>query len=68
MYALLIAWCNPGMQGMDRQTSKALLEFSYNLALGDMNEAHKVSIEQIVSSIYSKTDYFVVNGVLWPPY
>ena len=31
-----------GMQGMDKQTSIALLDLSYNLAIGDMNEAYKV--------------------------
>ena len=28
---------------MDKQTSSALLDFSYHLAIGDMNEAYKVS-------------------------
>lgn len=31
-----------GMEAMDSQTSRALLEFSYHLAVGDMQEAHKV--------------------------
>ena len=31
-----------GMQDVDRQTSRALLDFSYHLAIGDMNEAYKV--------------------------
>jgi len=31
-----------GMQDVDRQTSRALLDFSYHLASGDMNEAYKV--------------------------
>jgi hypothetical protein len=30
------------MQDVDRQTSRALLDFSYHLAIGDMNEAYKV--------------------------
>ncbi|DBA86980.1 TPA: hypothetical protein ACH3X2_000362 [Trebouxia sp. C0005] len=30
-----------GMQDVDRQTSRALLDFSYHLAIGDMNEAYK---------------------------
>ena len=47
MHALLTACFVSGMQGMDRQTSKALLEFSYHLAIGDMNEAHKVSLSQV---------------------
>ena len=33
-----------GMEGMDTQTSSALLDFSYHLAIGDMNEAYKVDI------------------------
>ena len=28
---------------MDKQTSRALLDFSYHLAIGDMNEAYKVN-------------------------
>ena len=32
-----------GMQDMDEQTSQALLEFSYHLAIGDTNEAYKVA-------------------------
>ena len=31
-----------GMQDIDKQTSQALLEFSYHLAIGDTNEAYKV--------------------------
>ena len=31
-----------GMQDVDKQTSRALLDFSYHLAIGDMNEAYKV--------------------------
>ncbi|KAL3159994.1 hypothetical protein ABBQ38_010382 [Trebouxia sp. C0009 RCD-2024] len=30
-----------GMQDIDKQTSQALLEFSYHLAIGDTNEAYK---------------------------
>lgn len=32
-----------GMQDIDKQTSQALLEFSYHLAIGDTNEAYKVT-------------------------
>ena len=32
------------MQDIDKQTSQALLEFSYHLAIGDTNEAYKVVI------------------------
>lgn len=33
-----------GMQDVDSQTSKALLDFSYHLAIGDMHQAHKVNM------------------------
>ena len=36
------------MQDVDKQTSKALLDFSYHLAIGDMNEAYKVSTPQLL--------------------
>ena len=32
-----------GMQDIDKQTSQALLDFSYHLAIGDTNEAYKVT-------------------------
>ena len=35
------------MQDVDRQTSRALLDFSYHLAIGDMNEAYKVLSHKI---------------------
>lgn len=35
-----------GMQDVDKQTSRALLDFSYHLAIGDMNEAYKVRTMQ----------------------
>lgn len=31
-----------GMQDVDDQTSRSLLDFSYHLAIGDMQEARKV--------------------------